>query len=418
MTGYALLIGANELKKDHYASNMPLNEAVTNINSVEAFLVNTVGFQSTNIKKLSGATADWENTVLTELANLRNITITETEKPFVFIYISCHGAKIKFQNEEYTHKNFLCFYDRMALENELREQIELFKVDFKVHIMIDSCYSEGLDFDYLREQQIGDSQFFQGVLYTHYQSYKNKIDSFVKREPAYKADTCYIYSTRQEVKGLLGASLNKPTLFTKYYLNFWKNYIGQSIGTRLNYMDFNNYILRQFMHIKYNPVVKIYPSPIKSDNFFYRTPPFIFSYPSVAINNPVSLTINLIETANDKLVVKLDNVQPSYLVEETPFIWDLKINVSDGYLNALKANLESIEWDVLKGIDYIGVINVSIQNHSIAIPPLQKTIESLNCLPLQTGDEGNVLIVFCDTENNYRIVGHKRSRGKVTNSIG
>lgn len=419
MEGHALLIGVNQLKKDHYINDLPFDDSLTNISKVGDFLLSTGSFQQSNITKLSGVNSDWDSTTTTELTRLKNLSTAGGEIPFVFIYISCHGAKFQFNDKDYTHKNFLCFYDRMVLENELRQKIEEFKVDFKIHVMIDSCYSEGLDIDYVIEQQIGESTFFRNVFEIHRHVYQQKIDYYPTKVPSYKADTCFMYSVKQDTKGLRGTSLGKPTLFTKYYLDIWKNYIGLQNGIYLNYSDFNNQLLRQFVDDTYSPVVKIYPSPIKSDNFFYRTTPFLFTTPSVALNNPIQLSIKLIETPSAPLIVELEANFPTYIADNTCTIYDLTRNdSSNSSLQFLKTKLEALEWEILKEIEFIAIVRVSLNPLAPVVHPFQKAIESLRCETSTPRDRSNVLVVLIDPENGEKIIGYRRTKGKVSNTIG
>jgi hypothetical protein len=420
MKGYALLIGVNEVDTSYYGTDLPIEGVLPNIQRMKNVLISSGNFAETNIEILQGDMTNWSVDIIPKLDSLQSIP--ESEIPFVVLYFSCHGAKIRFENEKFTHKNFLCFRDKMILENEVREEIAKFPSYFNVFVIIDSCYSEGLDLDYCTEQFIGDPELFQNLytakkqelypIISHYQNLKD-----IGTEMKYKALTCFIYSVEQDKPGLVGSSEGCPTLFTRYFENLWYKYILNPMNhVPLNYVDFNNLVLKKFMGISYSPVVKIYPSPTYTDNFFSTSVPLLFNEKAVRYNNPVNLVIDLKEGVTNPLsLVKVswNSTHPDYMASEPSQVWDTIVHSQLEDWLLIKRKIESIDSALLVGVRYVGVIYVSITD----TPNFPNDVEKFWSVEYPSSIN-NGLVIICDSDSQNKIVAHGRTKGRVSNIIG
>lgn len=413
MRGYALLLGINNIQSEYYGNSYNLPESVDNIDAMESFLCNDVGFNQGDIKKLTSTDNSWQN-VQTKIGELTQIP--QSESPFIIIYLSCHGTKIKYSNTSFTEKNFLCFYDRMVLENEFRQLIASFPSYFKVNVIIDSCYSEGLDAEYMEDQEIESGNFT--AVYNRHQNSLYAIVQNYQAQPAvpYQADTCFFYSVEQNVPAYFSDKQHAPTLFTRYLINLWNNYIKPNEGIKFNYPDFINDLMKNFTRSPFNPVVRIYPSPVSANNFFVSTITYQFIGTPLSINSREYLVVDITEPINNTLTININGLHPNYEYKNH-VVWHKKIDGYSDEWQLLSNKIRAIKPYLLDDIEYI--VTVFVDLNVTTTPIFTKEITQLRTVNSTIISEGGkAIVVICDVQNNNKIVGHKRTKGKVSNKLG
>ncbi|HLP54684.1 MAG TPA: caspase family protein [Fluviicola sp.] len=141
MKGHALLIGVNEVNKDHYGEELDMACAITDVAEMKSIFEQIPSFQN-NTKIFESSSASWKN-VKHELGLLSKTS--QTEEGYLVIYYTGHGASLPKDNKLNEKQGFFCFYDRMVIEQEIRNELLSFHENFKILLISDSCHSGELN---------------------------------------------------------------------------------------------------------------------------------------------------------------------------------------------------------------------------------------------------------------------------------
>jgi hypothetical protein len=147
MKGYSLHVGVGEVDFDHYLSTYKVIGPEKDAKDLYDITSNINGYEKSYLLTSSGngrAKATSKN-----FFNTLDYIIEETKKngeeeSYVVISFSGHGARYEHQHKLKRKVEFLCFYDKMVLEHEIKVELLKFPKGVKCFIIVDCCYSDGI----------------------------------------------------------------------------------------------------------------------------------------------------------------------------------------------------------------------------------------------------------------------------------
>jgi Caspase domain len=446
MKGYSILVGVTEVSLKHYTQQVALPCAKTDVNVMNDMLEQLKIYESP-IHKLIDENA---NSITFFGLLERYKEISKSEEGFLVIYFSGHGASIPYNDDK--QKEFLCFQDRMVLENEIRKHLCEFDPKFKILFVIDSCYSSGIAEKMLQkvELDILDSIFPFGEkvsnpsflsplenTITHFienkdfaesanffitkKTYEKRLrkgilfDTFRKNEPHYlkmlndfksdydnyPLDVCYLNACQKNQTTEIGPLINDPSYFTHRLKIIWKKHHQNAVSYE-SFID----ILSKNMRLDIQPSLKIYPNI--PQNFFYKTTPFYFDKNVILKTMTMAQEIYLEEQHNFNVVATLsDDLQIFKAIRSNTY------DRVDQSQEPFVKYLESLLAPIPKAVRFIAVIDVEVAQY-IGFPHTISNLYSKKDDPDGTIKNGLVILL----ENNSNVKSKKRTAGKVSNKQG
>jgi len=220
MKGYALLVGVNKVDVKHYGTGKNLCCSLNDTNTLIKFLLSSKLYNKDNIRIKNAVNAKWD-AVKSEIQDIQNLANNDPEGAYVFLYFSGHGASLM-----PIDKQFLCFYDRMVMEDEIQSQIQGFNENCKVFITLDACYSAGI----INSPEL--KGYFTGLPGKNPRDFSETYDLFRDiYDPIYDAYEIYEFVPEAEINYLCAAAENKKTKvgpncqsnsrFTGRFASYW-----------------------------------------------------------------------------------------------------------------------------------------------------------------------------------------------------
>lgn len=449
MKGYALLIGTTKVDTEHYTGQMSLPYTQTDVTLIKGIIDATGLYAEEDVEVLTEEKASTVN-----FLNRLEIFAEKSkhEEGFLVVFFSGHGASFPYTKKK--NKEFICFYDRMLLENEMRKYLCEIQSGLKVFFILNSCFSSGmselalflqeksilrniLDFegipqnisalktmggkldnfgDRLSSQaknhflgQIQEHQEHEGIIESTYEShdfYKDLIETYKEDYLDYQTEICFLNSCKKTQRTEIGSLLSDPSFFPQKVELLWNKYKKYAI----NYIDFANY-LKEEMRPDITPSIKIYPEGKENETIFARNQPFFFEQSSKLTLKPkatMETTIDLTEN-HDETPVGIKVTNGYYRVIDSG-TYSLLTQQNDTYVHYLVGILGA---DLEADVEYIGVVEVrSDATHSDFTDVIGKMVSS------RTTGSSNGLIILHDSSSATKIKGKKRTAGRVTNVMG
>ncbi|MBD81000.1 MAG: hypothetical protein CL840_18930 [Crocinitomicaceae bacterium] len=222
MKGYGIFVGVNYVEGQHYESNKPLDRAYKNAKSFCDFARRDNWYEQ--IEFITGKRATWKNIKkrLDQYASL-----SQTEEGYLLITFSGHGLNLEKRDNKKDKDNwqFLCFYDRMVLEYEIRESLTQFSNKFKIILIVDSCYSGGIiepQHALIKTMALTTMPILpQNAYYKNKSFYSKLLDRYLfvnpKIPPTFDADLFYYASSKKDKPSILGTN-TELTFYSEYLL--------------------------------------------------------------------------------------------------------------------------------------------------------------------------------------------------------
>jgi hypothetical protein len=488
MKGYALLVGVNTFDTTHYTGDRYFADAFDDITIISSIL-NDVGiFHPNNTQVLidlehkpdDGARqfkseALTSNPILKPTADNFLKIIDEqyiqqdmSEGGFLVIFFSGHGASVEVtitkDNEDKQEKRqFLCFQDRMLVENEMRERLTKIPKNFKVFFVVNACYSGGLSQEKFNQinwknmlnAQLTESQTLfdtedevmpfelqdphnllspnKSLLVNRYifdlivrgevikttlekhDNYIDKIHRFSESYMHYDTEFCYLFSCNKDQTTQIGW-LDEPSYFPKLLKKTWDDFKSNSI----TYREFEEKLkARALSHIQ--PQLDLYPDD--GMTIFDTAYPFHYQKKTALGDNYSIFKTQTMATLELK---PFPNANPTYVeidvVSGHHFFINLGLSTTyklgTNTSSRLKDILALLKDDELADIKYLGVIDVTdVMSPSGQFPVKIPKMEIVDWPADDDTEDGNGLIILYDSENKA-LKGKKRTNGKVSNDVG
>jgi hypothetical protein len=395
--GHALLIGVDKLTQ-HYVNPDHFNLSNNrNIAGVRKILELTNDYDKNNIKFLGGSNkqVSWDD--LTKmLAPFQKQT--QKDKLFLTIYLSCHSAKVK--TSEGREFKFLCLSDRMVYIKEWENELTKIHKNNTVFVVNDSCYSGKMDF-------LGSMQVTFDI---HYATRYKKIISN-KYSNAYKASIFFLNSS----------SYTDPTT-TEHLVNQLASLI-PSHAKNLNYIQFTEILKRIVVPIP-NWEFGVENNP--QNEFFYKHEMFCFKprkpqTPSTTQTTTELFIIETTENTNTQVHAGITSEHSLYYTDT--YTWSFERDSNNSTFRNLIADLIIQDTNILAGVEYIGVVYVNLDHLTGQPMPISTGVKTFIPIRQMKSVNGgtapsNGLIVLISVDNAGKIIGKKRTQGKVTNKQG
>ncbi|MES2554662.1 MAG: hypothetical protein V4604_00850 [Bacteroidota bacterium] len=402
MKGHALLIGVSETSVTNYGKNYDLSCAEPDVAGMNGLLNGIPEFKG-NITTLTKEKATWNNTI-DWLKNTKNQV--KTENAFFHIYFTGHGCSVK-ETANSTQGAF-CFYDKIILENQIKQQLENISSNIKVYVISDSCHSgELVDFEIYNKLTDLESKFkeLDSSIWDYVSNLEDNKVEYCEALKSYNSSN-YTFKPKTEICILTACGKKQKTeynsgcisAFTNLVLNNWSVYMPSS------YFTFHQEIFKQ--RPKYRkPEIKLFGS---NSGFFQNTVPFILNFNSSCIDDITERHLTLKTVA--PLYYELNNLPTTNVyshVDHDSFIRD-----------EIPQKYESIMDDLLGSICSYSDINVftiiEVRNSQVSngFP-----IPLLELIPSAMSDAQLGLVVVYDVDSET-VVHKGRTKGKVSNEIG
>jgi hypothetical protein len=242
MTGYALLVGVDEVNYDYYGENKNLCSSFLDTQLMFDLLFETSLFNSENILKRNSVQTKWSY-LINDINYLKRLTETQDEDSFILLYFSGHSASIEHPFKPNTKVQFLCLYDQLVLEDKIRELLSQFSEKSKIFVVFDSCYSQGFGETQSKRilESVSDTQIkslekeFKYIFELHKTFYTNDILFYADYNYKPKAEILFLFACGETQQTYSGASCKEVSEFTRLFISNWK-YL-KSINTSANYID-------------------------------------------------------------------------------------------------------------------------------------------------------------------------------------
>jgi|GEM_PF-3116198 len=400
MKGYALLVGMNKVDQEHYDNDKALCSSLQDTINVLAS-IDKKSYEYINT--LNDTDTNWSN-VKKELAKIADLTEANQQESYVFLYFSGHGASIKVDGFE-EEKQFICFYDRLILENQIQEQLSFFNRRCKVFVVVDTCYSEGLalpvviEVPYLKGRSKSLPAKTSEEVYRKYKKdYQKDVVFYSDKKFKSESEICYLFACGKTEVTLSGQSCKESSEFTTEFLSAWKFAPHKKF---YNYFSF-------FKHLRESPksqVKMLFPSKNKS-SFFMTTYPLTSNIN--IMNSPIILEED--HPSGEFVDFSLDStVQEHSMLHSITFT----IDANDKIHSELVARVEKFDSALMDNVKCMSLIFITkvVGTGSTNLP---EPIRGLKKLDSSTS-HGVVLTVDKDLNLLHK---PKRTKGKVTNVMG
>jgi hypothetical protein len=488
MKGHALLVGVNTFDTTHYTGNRYFADAFDDIPVISGIL-NDVGIfhpDNTHVlidleHKPDNGAPQFKSETLTSnpvlkptAANFLRIIDEHyiqqdlSEGGFLVIFFSGHGASVEVtvtkDNEDKQEKRqFLCFQDRMLVENEMRERLTKIPKNFKVFFVVNACYSGGLSqekFNQINWQNTLGAQLTElnalfdtedealpfelqdphallspnkSLLVNRYMldliargeavrntlekhnNYMDKIQLFSDSYMDYATEFCYLFSCDKDQITQIGW-LDEPSYFPKLLKKTWDD----TKSNTLTYREFEEKLKAGALPY-IQPRLDLFPDGgttifETAYPFHYQKKPAMGSILSVfKTQTMATLELKPFPHANPSYV-EIDIVGGGYFFINLGLSTTYKLGVDNS--NRLKDILALLKDSELADIQYLGVIDVTeVMSPSGQFPLKMPKMEIVDWPADDDTEDGDGLIVLYDSENKA-LKGKKRTNGKVSNTQG
>lgn len=398
MKGHALIVSVPKVKKAHYGVDHYLPGAKEDLEEMCSLLEQT-GLYKGDIKALKGPEATWKN-LQGHLKDLRE-SFTQ-EDAFLLLYISSHGAFLEYENYRC---ELLCLYDQIIMEQQLQEQLSQFKNNFRVAVIVDSCYSGGLAGLKLRNEDLSKIKALKDyelidAINDNEAFYLQLVDSYAGQVFNFQTEVCFLFACEAHQTAIIGAE-GRPSLFTAQLLDTWAS--GKFNG---NYHSFSHSIKRE-LPSAHSPRI-IVNNPHKPSHYQNYTP-FLYNTPATGpkADEERYWIIDTTEVKGKHVEVVLE-AQPeeefSLVIEKT-------------------YDLENEPIQLIPVIEYLN--NIGYEDRFVNVVELKKDnsgskIITFTCDRLKSeepNEQSNGIVLVYNHTNNS-VEGHERTKGKVSNNIG
>lgn len=206
MKGQAILVGLNSVSHDHYKPSVyTIREAEKNVKQFYNKLMHLPSMDIRESDQLLGSNAT--------LKNLKN-KIDEKkrqsndEDTFLLIYFSGHGYHLKGSGYQ-----FYCLYDQMILDNEFLHLLNEFDSNFKILVILDTCYAGGL-----KRHEKAMEQAFKHIIYPNdKRKYRRRIMKYKNEPEHYDCSLAYYFSAGGKERSRHQGRFLTP--FTKQFID-------------------------------------------------------------------------------------------------------------------------------------------------------------------------------------------------------
>ncbi|WP_417591062.1 hypothetical protein [Owenweeksia hongkongensis] len=385
LTGHALLLGVSEVDPQHYHFKKPLECALDDVQGMAKLLESTKLYPKDNIRPLIKKDATSHN-FFSELKRLSELS--KSEDIFLVVYITCHGVFMP-KDEHDGRCEMLCLYDQIIMEQQLHELLTDFSENSKIVVVIDSCYSGGVDdlkefvdtIDYSQFKVIEEKER-KSVLQQHWKNlYKDLIAKHLRKQYDFNTETCFLMACEKRQLALIGKN-GSPSYYTDKLLNSFEQL--PELG---NYYAFQNWLKR---HSKPEHSPKITVRVKKEPSHFYQYEPFKFR------------TMTNKEVITDRRW-KIETEE----VQDKPIVY---------LLSPSSGNFECIFEDVIRDGDILKTTLEVVEVSGNVSYPLRIKSERVD------SDKGG-LFDHCEISIKNRSVGNRiegrnKTKGRVRNHIG
>lgn len=246
--GYAIIIGVTNVDSVHYGNDKDYCGAKTNANYIYSIIsgLNDSGkmlFPKRNIFKLKDLKeTNWKN-ISKLLKKIKDEMRILSKPSYLFIYFSGHGASIDVGMEN--EAQFLCFSDRMVLQQELEKELSYFTKQTKIYVVIDACES-GNNETLIREREKKEERLHnfsidhtaEDIFKNNFDLYKIVIDSQYHYQFDGEADLFITSATNKYGTSKKGRTCQDLSTFTQHYLSKWRD---NRNNPRANYEIFSHH---------------------------------------------------------------------------------------------------------------------------------------------------------------------------------
>ncbi|MFT5819030.1 MAG: hypothetical protein ACI8ZM_000252 [Crocinitomix sp.] len=384
MKGYSLHVGVDFVNEEHYGLKLTSEGSSNDAKAMHKLVLQTGQYDEEDSVCLIGQEATsavffrkLDQILAKTLINERN-----GDESYVLINFSGHGAKYKLENDV---SEFLCFYDGLVLEYELKNKIHFFGRKTKVFVVIDSCYAHGLkpvnllDFKAPRSPKTKFLEKSEVIRLFDYknnnETYTNLIKETPRIEGCHDCKLVYLSACAEDHVTYQASSPDGYSSFTDVLLAKWRD--GTFNGS---YYDFHSSII-QLITDKKGP--KISSSEAK---YFKQNTPFL----------PISSLSHSLMTPNNLedwgITVNYENSTAICTINH-PEYW-FKPN------HFFEANIGSYQlrnWDSSKynGKDRIIMLILDINKARI---PVKQTDHSISFTALTAGNYHVVAVNYASGE--------------------
>lgn len=418
MEGHAIIVCLNEVDQSEYDDDLRLKPAEKNLELVSEYLTKK-GFE---IYSYLGK----EAVSSTVLGKVEELELIEEDSHLIF-YFSGHGFK---PNENVAHHfsdktEFFSFYNEMVIDIELHNRFARLGSNFKITVIIDSCYGGGFGNDLgwfsLTRRQFkkfsqGYNQFLsyeratnEGILVSNFNDYLERYQYEKSLGLTYKADSWLFASSSAMKKTRVGFN-NQATTFTQLLFAFEEAFEGNyyALATILNGILKNS--KSENKHLS---------GGLDSDNrieFFKTHKPFNLNKNDNLKNEIImEWKFDIDREYNKPIEVKL-NPTPN----QFKYIDVSLYKLADSAPPAVILNYANSVFPNELELEYVRVIEVRSGEYDIDEIIVDKNTEPLYCKQNPVLEEDNVkngLLVVYDKTTKV-VVGGKPIKGEVKNELG
>ncbi len=412
MKGYAFLIGADVLNPDHYGKGNDLCSSLTDTQKIKTLLEETTLFEDRIIMK-NNIDTHWDKLKI-EFENFQNEVNNESQGSFVFLYFSGHGASIQITGEE-KPKHFLCFYNKLIFEDQIKKRIAAFNKNCSVFIVIDSCYGEGIgpnaiEIPFLKSKvkrrrtkslTSGFSRIFNDKRF--HQDYMNTLLRYKTYKFETESDQLYFYACGENEVTFTGDFCSDQSDFSRFFVEYLLALVSQK--------TYNYFSLAKYLKESSYPTAIIKPeSKHKPDSIFNNTFPLFFN---LKTNSMLPDLIDLDETgkSSNNVMFKLKNNTFSYKsYYSITWLLDPSNDLHTYWSQLIEAKAPGVIDDTVKYLSFVFLEMKTPSN-------LPQPIRALFPKPPECSDCGFGVVVSVD-DNMNMIHKPKRTTGKVSNKQG
>lgn len=151
MKGYSIHVGVGEVTEAHYGSIWKLNGAEKDATKMHEIADKTKMYEENETHLLLStakgdmqATSENFFTILDSTIDKIRENHANKESSYFFMTFSGHGSRYRHPKHPLIKSEFLCFYDKMILEHEIKAKLLRLPKSCKCFIIIDSCYAGGI----------------------------------------------------------------------------------------------------------------------------------------------------------------------------------------------------------------------------------------------------------------------------------
>jgi len=401
MKGYGLFVGVDYCDTNHYTDSNLFQEAKADAYAYDDLAKKTGLFSNKNRAVLTGKDATWERCkkVLLDYAE-----ISKQEEGYLFLAFSAHGwshePKVQMiaTNGNVINKiEFFSFYDRMVLENEVREILEKFSENFKIVLIVNACNSGGLS-NYKRVADINNVSTEEKTFNKNSALYNDILNRYKNgAHQNYKADVFKFASSLPNKVAAKGGAATNLSNYTEYFMTVWRSkpFWG-------NYFTLNDSLVHGLQKM-YEPGV--WPDYFDSPEFFKRTVPFHFNSEArnVTYRDYMCWSIRTKEFEGEHLEYHIKPPTPFYKIRDRATLTYNQIQKMSHEKAYLKQNGFKPE--------FIVIINVKLTEDRVHNDKWFKNpiLISTNSNKSNTGE----VIILINDKDHFRILDHHFPKKQV-----